>query len=106
MARALEIVRGSHTYDAPGTYTVTVTVTDSNGAKATATCQITITTDNAPPLVYGIAPVGLDDFYSGQSITFLGVIYDGDAEDTLTAVWDWGDGSTTAHTVKGSGTER
>jgi streptogramin lyase len=98
----------SHTYqdnlpnNAP--YTITVTVTDNHGASASGSTSITVR--NVAPTVGAItaavAPVPVNTAVSASaSFTDPGIL------DTHTAVWNWGDGSTSPGTVtetNGSGT--
>jgi hypothetical protein len=89
-----------HAYRESGAYTVTVKVADEQGASATATFGAVVA--DLPPAVAAIAgpaaplPPGTDADVSAP-FTDPGV------RDTHTAVWSWGDGSTSAGTLIESG---
>jgi PKD repeat protein len=57
----------SHSYDAPGTYTVTLTATDSNGASGTATQSIVVRSDAGPTSSFTFAPPVPD---VGETLSF------------------------------------
>ncbi len=95
----------SHTYTAPGAYTVTATVTDNFGKSATATAAVTIAA-NQPPLATlsvspatGVAPVTVTASTAGSS--------DPDGSVASSTI-NFGDGTsaagpTASHTYKAAG---
>jgi PKD repeat protein len=89
----------SHTYADNGLYTVTVAVTDKDGSVGTGTTSVTV--NNVAPTVGAInapiSPVLLKTtINTSANFTDPGVL------DTHTAVWDWGDGTTSAGVVNES----
>ncbi len=90
-----------------GSDSFTYTVSDGNGGSDTATVTMTVEPDeldnHAPevgPITAPLVPVQID-----TAIEATAVYTDVDALDTLTAVWDWGDGSSSNQTLSGvSGT--
>ena len=97
----------SHTYDAPGTYTVMLTLTDGWGASATASTEVTFTVpgDNVAPVPVIETPV-----CTGLSCSFSSInSFDPNSGDTFTRLWDFGDGATSSstspsHLFAGAGT--
>jgi|GEM_PF-1610112 PKD repeat protein len=83
---------GSHTYTAPGTYTVTATVTDNNGAKTSTSQSATITTNKPPVAVITLTQTA----GVGYKVSTAGS-YDPDGTIASTVI-NWGDGTTTAAT--------
>lgn len=101
----LSATTATHTYSAPGTYTVKATVTDKYGKSATASAGVNIAA-NQPPLAAlavspatGIAPVSVTASTSASS----------DPDGTVaSSVIDFGDGTsaagpTASHTYKSPG---
>lgn len=105
----------SHTYNAPGTYTVRATATDEFGAATTTTRTVTVTND-APVARLSVSPL------SGQhNITTFTADMSATTDpnsDALTYRIEWGDGSITSaksgthiysspgsYTVKGTATD-
>ncbi len=77
-------VTGSHSYGAPGTYTVTVTVTDDDTGVGADTLTITVTTvPNDPPVVDAGADITTGA--EGASVALSGSVTDSD--DTPSLLW-------------------
>jgi PKD repeat protein len=85
---------GSHTYFDDGTFNVTITLRDNRGGVDVQ--ATTMTVHNLAPRVHG---VGLTTsgrlFNTGETIEVGGAFEDFGPWDTHTAVWEWGDGTTT-----------
>ena len=93
------------TPSAAGTYTVLFKATDADGAVGVATLQITVTNNVAP--VAGAITAPLDPLAVGTAVSASAPFTDANPTDTHTAVWNWGDGTTSAGTIteaNGSGT--
>ena len=85
---------GSHTYAAPGVFTVTFTATDSHGlADPTPDVRAITVNANAAPNGAITLPAGPVTISAGQSVSFAGTATDPDGDST-TVVWDFGDGVT------------
>jgi glucose/arabinose dehydrogenase len=89
----------THVYSAPGTFTATLTVRDSHGAtSAPATVQIQVATANRTPTAAIAANVTSGP--APLTVTFdAGASSDPDSGDTLTYIWDFGDGTTPGETT-------
>jgi PKD repeat protein len=86
----------SHVYADKGTYTVTITLTDSDGEAGSDT--LTVTVNNVAPILGAItAPV--DPLSVNTLVTASASFTDAGVLDTHTAVWDWGDATTSAGVV-------
>ena len=82
--------------DGPSTRTIRVRATDSGGM--TATDEATVTVANvSPQVVEVIGPV--DPVQVGTEVSLAGSFTDPCAADTHTALWDWGDETTSAGTI-------
>ena len=82
----------NHTYVNEGSYVITVTVDDGDGGVDTS--SVTVTIDNvAPVLGLTTIPNAADE---GQLLSFTTSATDVGINDTLTYVWDMGDGNTVA----------
>ncbi len=87
---------GDHVYASAGTYTVTFTATDDGGLSDPTPDTRTITVEsplNAPPEGVIVEPPGDVSIQPGESVTFSGSATDPDG-DTVTVLWNFGDGST------------
>lgn len=79
----------THTYDAPGSYTVSLTVTDDRDNEVTTDQEITVA-DAAPEAGFTWSP---NEPHVGQTVSFTDTSTD--AEDgTLAHAWTFGDGET------------
>jgi hypothetical protein len=79
-----------------GENVITIIVTDEFGNAITV--ERTVFRDDLPPEIISIT--GPDDPVSlGANYLMTGVFTDPDIDDTHTAIWDWGDGTTTEGTV-------
>jgi N-acetylneuraminic acid mutarotase len=85
-----------HTYADEGSYTVAVTITDNQGAAQTATTTVTVA--NVAPTVQPITGIPAS-VKVNTAITPSATFTDPGTLDTHTAVWNWGDGTTSAGTV-------
>jgi len=95
-------VSGSHTYTAPGPYTVTTTFADDAPGTATATATTTATVRTLSGVM---ALTNAKEGTALPNTTTVAVFTDSDSADTanqFTASINWGDSSTTAGTVVGS----
>jgi hypothetical protein len=82
--------------DGPAQVTIKVTARDAAGEEASSTQTFSVL--NAPPVITNItAP--LDPVLLGTSINVSGNFTDRGTLDTHTAVWDWGDGTTSTGNV-------
>ena len=98
-------VVGSHTYADEGKFTVTVTVAEP-AATPTATATATLTANVADEdLLTGSAAVQATEgiAFNGAVARFTDSGYPGNVAGDFTANIDWGDGTTTAGSVSGSG---
>lgn len=82
--------------DGPATQTVAVRVSDDGGLSANA--STTVTVNNLAPAITGITvPTGPVNI--ANAVNASASFSDAGTLDTHTALWDWGDGSTSAGTV-------
>lgn len=93
---------GSFTYNPNTNYygsdTFTYTVSDGNGGTDTAIVTITVNPVNDPPVV-GVIIAPLEPVQVDTIVAAGALFSDPDSDDTHTAEWDWGDGSTSAGPV-------
>ncbi|MEJ7590078.1 MAG: PKD domain-containing protein [Planctomycetaceae bacterium] len=83
----------SFTPDDNGAYVVTLTVDDGDGGNGTSTKSITVNNVAPTPTISSISSTRLE----GTSISFSGTATDpAGSRDTLSYVWNFGDGSATA----------
>ena len=82
--------------DVSGTYTIGLTVTDASGSIGTAAPQTIVVNDVAPSLGSISAPATVS---SGVAFSVSDSFTDPDPNVTHTAVWNWGDSTTSAGTV-------
>lgn len=95
------MVAGSHTYAEEGSGTVTVTITSTLTSATVATATAATTIADAPLTAAGVTAATGQSF-TGTVATFTDANTNAPASD-FTASIAWGDGSTTAGTVTGSG---
>jgi hypothetical protein len=85
-------------------YPISVTVTDDDGGVGTGSAIVTV--DNVDPVVTGITmyqPNGQFILPAVHELDFTGTFTDVGTQDTHTAVWYWGDMSSSAGVVSESG---
>jgi len=90
----------NHVYADNGVYTVLVTVDDGQGGVGTDTATVTVL--NVAPTVGPINAPG-NPVQVGTEILASAAFADPGILDTHTALWDWGDGSSSAGTVAETG---
>jgi hypothetical protein len=86
----------SHIYADNGVYTVTVTVTDKDNGAGSA--SMTVTVENVAPTITSLT-LPIDPVKVGTTVAGSAIYTDPGILDTQTAVWDWGDGTTSPGTV-------
>ena len=87
-------ITARHRYDTPGTFVATVTVVDGQGnPESSATTSVTIF--DPVPRILSINPVGVTPI--NEEFELSAIFVDGSvpADESFTAVVDWGDGLTT-----------
>lgn len=86
---------GSHTYEAPGTYTVEYHTVDDEGARSpTASLTVTVAGSSGPqpPIPTIDSPTAGTSVLLGQPVTFQGSVHDPDGV-LVSHLWDFGDGA-------------
>lgn len=86
----------SHVYKNNGVFTVTVKVIDNSNDTGTATATVTV--NNVAPTV-GTITAPVNEVAVNTAVTASAGFTDPGVLDTHTAVWDWGDGTTSNATV-------
>ena len=86
----------SHTYADNGSYTVIVDVSDEEAAKGSTTFSVAVS--NVAP-VLGTISGPVDPVLIGTAVNLSASFTDQGILDTQTAVWNWGDGQTSAGLV-------
>jgi PKD repeat protein len=89
-----ETLTPTHVYADNGIYTVTFTVIDKDGGVGTDT--LTVTVDNANPVVEAGDDQSVNE---GNTVSFSGSYSDAGSADTPTILWDFGDESTVSETL-------
>jgi hypothetical protein len=97
-------VGGSHSYADEGTFTATVTLADNAPGTASATTTSTATVAERDALTGSAAPISTTEgtAVSGAVATFSDA-FTGNTASDFTASIDWGDGTSSAGLVSGSG---
>ncbi|MEM3013137.1 MAG: PKD domain-containing protein [Candidatus Bathyarchaeia archaeon] len=93
----------THKYDNEGTYTVTLTVTDDDGGSSSDSFIVTVR--NVAPVLSQVV-ASADPLLINTQITANANFTDQGFLDSHTAIWDWGDGTSSAGTIletEGSG---
>lgn len=85
---------GSHNYVDDGTFNVTITVRDNRGGVDVEVSPMTVH-NTAPRVSWLRLTPDTRLFKPGDTVTVGGSFEDSGVRDTHTAVWDWGDGTTT-----------
>ena len=84
----------SHTYAAPGTYTVVATVTDSDAGRGSRSASLDVRRHNTGPSSFTLTPN-----VTGPTALMTGSFTDPDAGDTHSVTMTWGDGHSTTWTL-------
>jgi outer membrane protein assembly factor BamB len=84
------------TLDGPGSKTITVRVTDNGALSATAEASINVL--NVPPTL-GTITAAMEPIEVNTAVSASADFTDPGMLDTHTAIWDWGDGSSSAGAV-------
>ena len=79
-----------HTYGDDGIYKVALTVTDDD--LGTDTDTLTVTVNNAPPVITSLGSNAPKQ--EGKAVTFTALFDDPGADDAHSGTWDFGDGTT------------
>jgi PKD repeat protein/ABC-type transport system substrate-binding protein len=93
----------THTYSESGTYSVGVIVDDGKGSEDSDTAEVTVN------WIPSVTPLVARSVVQDVAATFMVTATDNDPEDTLTMMWDFGDGtdyvygSSVSHTYTAEG---
>src|SRR5262249_54505697 len=82
-------------------YPVGVTVTDDDTGSATASTSVTV--NNVAPVVGSMSGPNPSPGVRGQTLSFSDTFTDPGTQDTHTALWNWGDSSSSAGAVTEAG---
>ncbi len=83
-----------------GSDSFTYTLSDGNGSSSASVTVTVNPVNDAPEVGFITAPV--DPVQINSPLTATAVFTDVDQLDTVTAVWDWGDGTTTSQALTGT----
>ncbi|PHN02711.1 LamG-like jellyroll fold domain-containing protein [Flavilitoribacter nigricans] len=83
---------------APGVYQITLTATDGAGKSTACSFAVTVEDNETAPVVEALS-VPVDPVALGNTMSFIGQFSDACEFDKHTAIWNWGDGTTSEATV-------
>ena len=93
------ILTPTHAYGDDGIYTATLTVVDDDYGVGTDTLTVTVSNVAPTASIDSIGQPNPDFILPGDELTFNGSFTDSGWLDTHTAIWDFGDGTTTPETI-------